>query len=116
VAVNDRKIIPIQLSNGESILVEATLTAPEGVDEGFGAPKIPSMKDIAAATESIGTDLLSALQKLEPSKGSIELGFQVSGSAGIPLLTQGTAQANVKVTLEWDTQSASATATGGARS
>jgi len=48
------------------------------------------------------------LKKLEPSKGSVELGFQVSGSAGIPMLTQGTAQANITVTLEWDKAGASA--------
>ena len=96
-------VLPLELGNGEKILVEATFTPHvEEFDDAFGAPKLPSMKTIVAATESIGTDLLEVLKKLEPDKGSVELGFQVSGSAGIPMLTQGTAQANITVTLEWD--------------
>jgi hypothetical protein len=100
-------VMPLELSNGNKILIEATFTPNiDETDEGFGGPKMPSMKKIADATESIGSDLVGALQHLEPDKGSVELGFQVSGEAGIPLLTKGTAQANITVTLEWDKASA----------
>jgi hypothetical protein len=96
-------VVPLELSSGNKILVEATVTPHiDESDEAFGGPRLPSMKKVAEATESIGAELLGALEKLEPTKGSVELGFQVSGSAGIPLLTQGTAQANMTVTLEWD--------------
>jgi hypothetical protein len=102
-------VLPLELASGEKILVEATFVPHvEEFDEAFGEPKIPSMDKIVAATESIGADLIGVLKKLEPSKGSVELGFQVSGSAGIPMLTQGTAQANITVTLEWDKAGASA--------
>lgn len=32
---------------------------------------------------------------------ALEFGLQVGGEAGVPFVTKGTAQANVKVTIEW---------------
>lgn len=37
-----------------------------------------------------------------PDKIQLEFGIQVGGETGIPFVTKGTAQANVKVTIEWD--------------
>jgi Trypsin-co-occurring domain 1 len=37
-----------------------------------------------------------------PSKVTLEFGLQTGGETGIPFVTKGTAQANVKVTIEWD--------------
>ncbi len=37
-----------------------------------------------------------------PSKVTMEFGLQAGGETGIPFVTKGTAQANVKVTIEWD--------------
>ncbi len=37
-----------------------------------------------------------------PSKVTMEFGLQAGGESGIPFVTKGTAQANVKVTIEWD--------------
>ncbi|MBD2359366.1 hypothetical protein H6G41_33110 [Tolypothrix sp. FACHB-123] len=39
---------------------------------------------------------------LSPSKVTMEFGLQAGGEKGIPFVTKGTAQANVKVTIEWD--------------
>ncbi len=36
-----------------------------------------------------------------PSKVTLEFGVQVGGETGIPFVTTGSAQANVKVTVEW---------------
>jgi hypothetical protein len=36
-----------------------------------------------------------------PEKVTLEFGVQVSGQAGIPLITSGTVQANVKVSIQW---------------
>ena len=51
--------------------------------------------------------LLEAVQagsvsNLTPSKVTMEFGIQAGGETGIPFVTKGTAQANVKVTIEWD--------------
>jgi hypothetical protein len=43
-----------------------------------------------------------AVNKLTPSKVTMEFGIQAGGETGIPFVTKGTAQANVKVTIEWD--------------
>jgi hypothetical protein len=37
-----------------------------------------------------------------PTKVTMEFGLQAGGETGVPFVTKGTAQANVKVTLEWD--------------
>lgn len=37
-----------------------------------------------------------------PSKVTMEFGIQAGGETGVPFVTKGTAQANVKVTIEWD--------------
>lgn len=37
-----------------------------------------------------------------PSKVTLEFGLQAGGETGIPFVTKGSAQANVKVTIEWE--------------
>ncbi len=37
-----------------------------------------------------------------PSKVTMEFGLQAGGETGVPFVTKGTTQANVKVTIEWD--------------
>ena len=32
---------------------------------------------------------------------TLEFGLQLGGEAGVPFITKGTVQANVKVTVEW---------------
>ena len=44
----------------------------------------------------------STANKLAPSKVTMEFGIQVGGETGVPFVTKGTAQANVKITIEWD--------------
>ena len=37
-----------------------------------------------------------------PSKVTMEFGLQAGGETGVPFVTKGSAQANVKVTIEWN--------------
>ncbi len=37
-----------------------------------------------------------------PNKILLEFGLQIGGETGVPFVTKGTAQANVKVSVEWD--------------
>jgi hypothetical protein len=37
-----------------------------------------------------------------PEKVSLEFGLHLGGKAGVPFVTEGSAQANVKVTVEWN--------------
>jgi hypothetical protein len=40
--------------------------------------------------------------QLAPDSVTLEFGLQLGGEAGVPFVTKGTAQANIKVTIEWD--------------
>ena len=44
----------------------------------------------------------STANKLTPSKVTMEFGIQAGGETGVPFVTKGTTQANVKITIEWD--------------
>ena len=99
-------LLPIELPNGSSIMVEATVTGEDFGDEKFDG--MPSLDRIGDAIEGAATVLVTSIRKAEPDKASVELGFEVSGKAGIPVLAQGSAKANVTVTLEWDKEGAKA--------
>ena len=38
----------------------------------------------------------------KPDSVALEFGMQISGESGIPFITKGTAQANVKVNISWN--------------
>lgn len=62
---------------------------------------------VVSTIEGYTEILLEAVQagsvnKLTPSKVTMEFGIQAGGETGVPFVTKGTAQANVKVTVEWD--------------
>jgi Trypsin-co-occurring domain 1 len=65
-------------------------------------------RSIVSRTIKGYTDILldaikdGAVNKLTPSKVTMEFGIQAGGETGVPFVTKGTAQANVKVTIEWD--------------
>jgi hypothetical protein len=61
------------------------------------------LRPLAAVAETIRGALVAANH---PGKIEIEFGVELGGSAGIPLVTSGTAKANFKVTLTWDNQRA----------
>ena len=42
------------------------------------------------------------MEHIQPDKLTLEFGIQMGGEAGFPLVTKGTAQANIKVTIEWN--------------
>jgi hypothetical protein len=62
---------------------------------------------VSSTIEGYTAILLEAVQagvvnKLTPSKVTMEFGIQAGGETGIPFVTKGTTQANVKVAIEWD--------------
>ena len=92
-------IVPILLPNGKQILVEATLL-PGEEDVSFKA--LPA-EQIFDAVEGIAQAVVTTLQKVKPSKASVELGLEVGLESGnlTALLVKGTGTANLKLTLEW---------------
>ncbi|MGK7873693.1 MAG: CU044_2847 family protein [Xenococcaceae cyanobacterium] len=63
-------------------------------------------KAIASTVSGYSQMILNTVKEgtgsLAPSKVTLEFGLQAGGETGIPFVTKGTAQANVKVTIEWD--------------
>jgi Trypsin-co-occurring domain 1 len=43
----------------------------------------------------------NANEKLKVSKVTLEFGIQLGGESGVPFIAKGTAQGNVKVTIDW---------------
>jgi len=96
--------VPLALSNGASAYIEATnLGGEEPV--AFGEL---SLEEIAKAIEGISEALIGALEKAKPSKAVIEFGVEVALESGklTALFVQGQSKANLKVSLEWASESA----------
>jgi hypothetical protein len=55
----------------------------------------------------LGTIKQGLKDSLTPNKVTLEFGLQLGGEAGVPFVTKGTAEANVKVTIEWELGSTS---------
>ena len=53
-------------------------------------------------SQTILASIKDASEEMKPSRVTLEFGLQLGGETGIPLVTKGTAQANVAVTIEWD--------------
>jgi hypothetical protein len=65
---------------------------------------LPSFDEVTRAIEGISTALAGTLPAARPTRASIEFGVQVAIEAGqlTALLAKGSAQATLKVTLEWE--------------
>ncbi len=53
-------------------------------------------------SEMVLNTVKNCADTVAPSKITLQFGLQMGGSTGVPLVTQGTAQANVMVTIEWE--------------
>ena len=92
--------IPIQLDNGVDILIETTmLGGEEEVDFDF----LP-FNQVTRAVEAIADSMAQTIEKVKPSKASIELGLEIGLKEGklVTLIVQNSAKANFKITLEWE--------------
>lgn len=112
------KLTPIQLEDGTVILIEATedTIAPD-VEIGEPAPEgetplvskdgadvvIKNFKAVEGTIKAYTNYALNAFKQVATAnvdKVTLEFGIQISGEAGIPYVTKGTAQSNLKITVE----------------
>ena len=56
------------------------------------------LEPVAAMAKAV----LASVQGVAPGKVAIEFGVELGGKVGIPMVTEGTAKAHLKVTLTWD--------------
>jgi hypothetical protein len=112
------KLTPIQLEDGTIILIEATedAIAPD-VEVGEPTPEgetplvskdgtdivIQKFKAVEGTIKAYTNYALNAFKEVATAnvdKVTLEFGIQISGEAGIPYITKGTAQSNLKITVE----------------
>ncbi|WP_395022564.1 CU044_2847 family protein [Dongia sp.] len=88
-------VILFESSSGDMVLPAGVRGIEEiqGVAKDFGEQLQPVILMARQALES--------LKSIAPGKIQIEFGIEVGGKAGIPLVTEGSAKANFKVTLAW---------------
>ncbi|MCT7966111.1 hypothetical protein NG799_07175 [Laspinema sp. D1] len=105
------KITEILGPDGEKIYIQYD---DEDSDE---LQAVGYIDDIKERTEKLKTLMVSTVQGYSqivldavkqgmshpaPSKVTLEFGLQAGGETGVPFVTKGSAQANVKVTIEWE--------------
>lgn len=69
------------------------------------AERTEKLKETMASTirgySSIVLNAVKEANLMSPESVTLEFGLQLGGEAGVPFITKGTAQANVKVTVNW---------------
>ncbi len=70
-------------------------------DAALGAlPKRPSIEQTILSYTSVALNALKNVSSANVDKVTLEFGIKVGGAMGIPFVTQGTAESNLKVTVE----------------
>ncbi|QFS47057.1 CU044_2847 family protein [Nostoc sphaeroides] len=117
------QLTPIQLEDGTIIYIEATdnvdappvitEVSPEGeeealIDKGWDADAaqkqiVQNFQAIEGTIRAYTVYSLNAFKKIPVAnidKVTLEFGIKVGGEAGIPYVTKGTAESNLKITVE----------------
>ena len=100
-------VVEVVLPNGRVAFVQAA-----NLDAGgHGAAKVGRKdiffyEDVSGTLEGIARMVRSGLEKVKPSKTTVELGIQLAVSNGklTSLIVEGKAEASLKVTFEWGTE------------
>lgn len=95
------RIVTLDLGDGGQLKVEAQdAGGPELVAD---SDVVAQLQELVAPIETMGREVLDALKRAAPSKASVELGFGLVVESGklFALIGKGSAEASLKVTLEW---------------
>jgi hypothetical protein len=103
---DDTKIVPVVLSNGVKLHIEARQLGSSGRQE-VGILETQPFKDLTDSIEMIAGEIGATLKKIAPQKGSVEFGVEVGIESGhlTALICKGEGKANLKITLEWSNSS-----------
>lgn len=102
------RVVEVELPNKTVALVRA-----EDLDEGgqvaekVGWKETFDLGEVSGTLEGIARAIRSGLEKVAPSKTTVELGIQLAVKNGklTGLIVEGKADASLKVTLEWGKES-----------
>ena len=107
--------ISVRLPNGAEIRIESDGNIPQKGKEsdvsGFGEMSSDAWQEVTSAVEGVAQWALDTLQKVQPTKASIEFGLEIGAEPGklTALLVKGSGKANLKITLEWSRSSTEGT-------
>lgn len=106
------EIKPLHLGEGDTIFVQVTVL-DEVKKRGNGEEKVSAFKEnfsfenVTNSIEKMSAALAKTIAKVQPHKASIEFGLELATKEGqlTALLVQGSATANLTITLEWEKKS-----------
>jgi hypothetical protein len=90
--------IPLELSDGTIVRVEASLSGEQKI----AFQKRP-FKEATDAIKAIAKELSGVLQEVKPDKATIKFGLDLAIESGqiTTLIVKGSSKANLEITLEW---------------
>ena len=97
------QIIPVELSDGTVVKVEATPIGEQRV--AFRSrPFSEATTAIQSLTHEIADTLQSINQEIKPDKFSVKMGLEVAIESGqlTALIVKGSGKANLEITMEWN--------------
>lgn len=119
------QLVPIRLEDGTEIYIEATenVVAPESVDcsQGLDQETTRTSKGISLNGNAAQVQMAQSFRAIEGTiraytnhtmnafrdmacanveRVTLEFGLKVGGEAGVPYVTKGTAESNLKITVE----------------
>lgn len=102
----------VELSNGATVLFETTVddrASDENQDwsdeekEEDVSRHLNQLNQVTEAIEGIAETVKQALEKVKPTKTSVEFGLELTSETGqlAAMVVKGSGKANLKITIEW---------------
>lgn len=95
------KIIPVELSEGNTIYIEVS---PRGNVSQDISNKNFSFDNIESTIKDLCLKFGNAIEKVKPDKAKIEFGLELAAESGklTSILVKGEGKGSLKITLEWE--------------
>ena len=109
------RVVEVSLPNNTVAFVQAADLDADRYDAAkAGRKDVFNFDDVSGTLEGIARAVRSGLQKVTPSKTTVELGIQLALKNGklTGLIVEGKAEASLKVTLEWGAETSADNAAG----
>jgi len=110
------QVVSVALEDGSSVMIESSEEVGlaeqpdvyrsggrQPVAKGLSNVAIPSFQSIQETIRSYTSHTLKAFEDLAAAnvdKVTLEFGIKIGGEAGIPYITKGTAESNLKITVQ----------------
>ncbi|MEU8404420.1 CU044_2847 family protein [Nonomuraea sp. NPDC048892] len=92
--------LAVKIGGGDTMVVVAE---PVGGTLVADKDLVTELSEITTSVERVSREVLQAVRRAGPTKGTIELGFSLAVESGhvVAMLGKGRGEATIRVTLEW---------------